>query len=91
LPAKVSSRNRITNKQHFGQVVFISVRHPDINPFDPLSDWLVCKQKGAEQTDGDQEAGGLHGSFHIVMRANFEKSRRHKSLPEALSKSHAKL
>ena len=63
---KVSARNRITNEQNFGQVFFIRVRHPDIDPFDPLSDWLVCKQKWTERTEGDQEADGLHGSFHIV-------------------------
>jgi hypothetical protein len=43
--AKVSSSNRITNEQNFGQVLLISICHPDINPFDPLSDGLVRNKK----------------------------------------------
>jgi hypothetical protein len=46
---EVSSGDRIANQQDSGKIVFVSVSHPNVDPFDPLSHWLISRCERNDQ------------------------------------------
>jgi hypothetical protein len=54
---EVSSGDRIANQQDSGKIVFVGVSHPNVDPFDPFTHWLIsrCERNDQEQRDQDVE------------------------------------